>query len=117
MKHSARDSAVVNGVFDQSSLRAVGAVIGKREGFHGVCPPHQPTFQVVIPRRLSGVLLKALGLGIIHLYFCNNIFAEKHIVESSDSAIIFFNVRMDCSTKTSDFKQKEAALIFTLSSS
>ena len=58
-----------------------------------------------------------LAAGIIHLYFCNNIFAEKHIVESFESAIIFFNVRMDCSTKTSDFKQKEAALTFTLSSS
>lgn len=55
--------------------------------------------------------------GIIHLYFCNNIFAEKHIVGSSESAIIFSNVRMDCSTKTSEFKQKEAALTFTLSSS
>ena len=36
---------------------------------------------------------------------------------SSEPAIIFSNVRMDCSTKTSDFKQKEAALTFTLSSS
>ena len=60
---------------------------------------------------------KALLAGIIHLNFCNNIFAEKHIVGSSESAIIFSNVRMDCSTKTSEFKQKEAALTFTLSSS
>ena len=86
-----------------------------------------------IPRHLSGVLPKSLETwnypsgcllpqkkmlaGIIHLYFCNNIFAEKHIVGSSEPAIIFSNVRMDCSTKTSDFKQKEAALTFTLSSS
>ena len=60
---------------------------------------------------------KALLAGIIHLNFCNNIFAEKHIVGSSEPAIIFSNVRMDCSTKTSEFKQKEAALTFTLSSS
>ena len=60
---------------------------------------------------------KAMLAGIIHLNFCNNIFAEKHIIGSSEPAIIFSNVRMDCSTKTSEFKQKEAALTFTLSSS
>lgn len=60
---------------------------------------------------------KKMLAGIIHLNFCNNIFAEKHIVGSSEPAIIFSNVRMDCSTKTSEFKQKKAALTFTLSSS
>ena len=60
---------------------------------------------------------KALLAGIVHLNFCNNIFAEKHIVGSSESAIIFSNVRIDRLTKTSEFKQKEAALTFTLSSS
>ena len=60
---------------------------------------------------------KVILAGINYLYFCNNIFAEKHIVESSESAIIFFNVSTDCSTKTFECKQNEAALIFTLSSS
>lgn len=89
-------------------------VIPQRQNLSGVLPKSLETWNYP-----SGCLLpqKALRAGIIHLNFCNNIFAEKHIVGSSEPAIIFSNVRMDCSTKTSEFKQKEAALIFTLSSS
>ena len=100
------------------------AVIGETESVAVVIPQRQ-NLSGVLPKSLetrnypSSCFLpqKALLAGIIYLNFCNNIFAEKHIVGSSEPAIIFSNVRMDCSTKTSEFRQKEAALIFTLSSS
>ena len=86
--------------------------------YHGTCQEFLETFKGlgIIPTNCLLPQKKMLA-GIIHLNFCNNIFAEKHIVGSSEPAIIFSNVRMDCSTKTSEFKQKEAALTFTLSSS
>ena len=104
--------------------RCAPAVIGVF--YYGIVITVNQTDNVVLPETFKGLGLsqqsafcpqKALLAGIIHLNFCNNIFAEKHIVGSSELAIIFSNVRMDCSTKTSEFKQKEAALTFTLSSS